>query len=361
MKGEGFEDLIRSWDGEEVLARFDEPAGAWMFVCVHSTLMGPATGGVRMKTYATPHEALLDCMRLSSLMTLKTAVSGLPMGGGKSVIAVPEVPAPGSEERRRVMERFGMMVGSLQGTYWSGPDMNTSEQDMDVLWDVAPYTFGRSPARGGSGDSAPDTAEGVLHGIKATVARAFGSPDLSGRTVLVEGVGGVGSRLAELLAKENASLLVADIDQERVTEIAERLAAGMVAPGDVIGAECDVYAPCAVGWTVNEETIPRLRCRAVAGAANNQLGELVHDAERLRRAGILYAPDYVINAGGAFHLIGYETLGWSRDEVDRHITGIGDTMTRIFERADEQGISTELAAERIAKDRLAKAGNPPTR
>ena len=355
MKGEGFERLIRAWEGEGVLVHFDEPTGAWMFICVHSTRLGPATGGVRMKSYGSPQEALEDCMRLASLMTLKTAVCGLPMGGGKSVIAVPEVPGRDTEERRRVMARFGTMVDSLKGTYWTGPDMNTSEADMDVVWDVAPYAFGRSPARGGSGDSAPDTAEGVLHGIKATVARAFGSADMAGRTVLMEGVGGVGSRLAELLAKENASLLLADIDAERVAEIAERLGARVVPPDDVIGTECDVYAPCAVGWTVNEDTIPRLRCRAVAGAANNQLGELVHDAERLRRAGILYAPDYVINGGGAFHLIGYETLGWSRQEVDRHIAGIGDTLTAIFERAEEQGISTELAAERIAKDRLSSA------
>ena len=350
-----FEELIRSWDGEEVLARFDADTDAWMFICIHSTRLGPAAGGCRVKTYASTDDALRDCMRLAEGMTLKNAAAGLPMGGGKSVIAVPDVLPPGSDLRARIVRTFGRMVGSLQGTYWTGPDMNTSQPDMDVIWEVAPFAFGRSPLLGGSGDSAPDTAEGVLNGIRASVAHVFGTADLAGRSVLVQGVGGVGGRLAELLAKENVALLVADVDADRVGELAERLGATVVAPDAVIDTACDVYAPCAVGGTVDTESIPRLRCRIVAGGANNQLGEPGTDAERLHARGILYAPDYVINAGGAFHLIGQETLGWTRPELDAHIAGIGDTLTRIYQRAAAQGITTELAAERIARDRLAAA------
>ena len=348
-----FEDLIRGWEGEEVLAHYDAPTDTWMFICIHSTRLGPAAGGCRMKTYGSPAEALEDCMRLAGGMTLKTAAGGLPMGGAKSVIAVPEVPPPGSEHRARIVRRFATMLSSLKGTYWTGPDMNTSQSDMDVIYEVAPYTFGRSPRLGGSGDSAPDTAEGVLHGIRASVEHVFTSADLGGRTVAIQGLGGVGGRLAELLAKEGARLRIADVDPDRAANLAELTGAEVVAPDEIVTADCDVYAPCAVGGTINVRTIPSLRCRIVAGGANNQLVEPIEDAERLRDAGILYAPDYVINAGGAYHLIGQEALGWTRQELERSLAGIGETLSRIYRRADEQGISTELAAERIAEERLA--------
>jgi leucine dehydrogenase len=284
------EDVIRSWDGEEVVVRFDRPTGTWMFVCIHSTARGPAGGGTRMKTYAEPSDALADAMRLAEAMTLKMAAVDMPFGGGKAVLAVPE--PLGGEARRGLLLRYADLVASLRGTFNTGPDVNTSAADMDVIGERCGYVFCRSEERGGSGDPGPHTARGVFHGIRASVRHVFGTDSLEGRVVLVQGVGSVGAALAEELAAAGARVLVSDVVPER----AQHLGAEFVPAEEVIGTECDVYAPCALGGTVNAETIPRLRCRIVAGSANNQLGE-PEDADRLREAGILYAPDFVINAG----------------------------------------------------------------
>ncbi len=341
---------MREWGGEFALVSYDEPTGSWLIVAVHSTRLGPAAGGTRIKTYDTPADALGDATRLAEAMTLKMAVAGLPMGGGKSVLAVPGELDP--ESRRRLLLRHARNVHALGGSYWTGPDMNTTSADMDVLGEVTPYAFGRSPAKGGSGSSAPDTAVGVFHGIKASVAHVFGSDDLAGKKVLVQGVGAVGEPLAELLVKDGATVGVSDIDEGRTAALADRLGVTPVHHGGELETECDVFAPCATGGVLDAATIPRLRCRIVAGAANNPLRDATADGERLRNAGILYAPDFVINAGGAIHLIGYETLGWTPDQVEAHLAGIGDTLTEIYRRADTDGVSTETAAEQLAAVRL---------
>jgi leucine dehydrogenase len=339
------EELIRSWDGEEVVIRFDRPTGTWMFVCIHSTLRGPAGGGTRMKTYAESADALADAMRLASAMTLKMAAVDMPFGGGKAVLAVPEL--LDGDARRALLLRYAELVASLRGTFNTGPDVNTSVADMDVIGERCPYVFCRSEQRGGSGDPGPHTARGVFHGIGASVRHVFGSDSLEGRVVLVQGAGSVGAPLAELLAAAGARVLASDVLPER----AQRLGAEVVRAEDVIGAECDVYAPCALGGTLDAETIPRLRCRIVAGSANNQLAE-PEDAERLREAGILYAPDFVINAGGVLHSLGLEHLGWTPEQIEERHAAIGDTLAEIYSRADAEGITTEAAAERLARGRL---------
>ncbi len=344
-----FEDLLRDWDGEEVAVRFDEPTQAWMFVCVHSTTLGPAMGGTRLKTYASPHDGLADGLRLAGAMTLKQAAADLAYGGGKAVIAVPSVPASG--ERRDLLLRYAAVVQSLGGTYVTAADMNTDQRDMDVIGERCSFVLGRSRENGGAGDPAPGTAKGVFHGIRASARHAFGDDDLSGKTVLVQGAGSVGDRLAGHLAEAGASVIVADVDPDRATATAGRVGGTAIDATGVIGTECDIYAPCATGGVLSAATIPKLRCRVVAGAANNQLVE-TDDAEMLQEAGILYAPDYVINAGGVIHLAGYESLNWTEEQMAARLAGIGDTLAVLFEASDAEGITTEAAALRLARSRI---------
>jgi leucine dehydrogenase len=340
--------VIESWDGEQVVVRFDEPSGVWMFVCIHSRCLGPAAGGTRMKVYGSPAEALLDATRLASGMTAKFAVAGLPFGGGKAVLAVPHL--PDGEERCALLHRYADVVCSLGGNYLTGCDMNIGPADLDVIHENCPHTFGHS---GGSGEPGPFTARGVFHGLRASVAHTDGSPSLDGKTVLVQGVGSVGARLAALLAEDGAEVLVTDVDHRRAEQVAAELGAKAVDADGALASACDVYAPCATGGTLSAATIADLRCRIVAGAANNQLGEAA-DAERLRSQGILYAPDFVINAGGIFHNVGREALGWGDAEVERALRGIGDTLAEIFDRAEAEGTSTGEAADALVAARLSR-------
>jgi len=346
------EHVIETWDGEQVLVRRDAPSGSWIFVCMHSHRLGPSGGGTRMKVYESPAEALLDGTRLAAGMTMKFAVAGFPFGGGKAVLAVPRLFE--GEDRAGLLRRYGEALESLGGSFFTGCDMNITPADLDVIAEVSSHVFGRSAESGGSGEPGPATARGVFHGIQASVAHAFGSPDLEGRTVLVQGVGSVGARLAEFLAAAGARVLVTDVAADRAAALAERLGATVVAPEDALATQCDVYAPCATGGTLSAETIPRLRCRIVAGSANNQLAAL-DDADQLQARGILYAPDFVINAGGVFYNGGKEALGWDDARVERALEGIGDTLAEIYARSEAEGISTGRAAEALAQSRLAAA------
>ncbi len=305
-----------------------------------------------MKVYAAPEEALGDVLRLSAAMTFKNAMADLPFGGGKSVLAVPSIPE--GDARTEMLLRYADLVASLGGSYVTACDMNTTESDMDVVGKRSPHVMGRSATGGGSGTSAPDTAIGVFHGIRASLAHAFGSDDPSGRTIVVEGTGAVGGPLCDLLAEAGAKLVVSDVDAERARTVAERVGADIVDPEDAFDAPCDLFSPCATGAVLNADTIPRLRCRVVAGAANNQLATPV-DADRLSAAGILYAPDYVVNAGGVLHLAGYERSGWSPEQMSARLAGIGDTLTQVFAAADLDGVTPEAAAARIASERIAAA------
>ena len=345
-----FEDLLPAWGGEEVVVRFDEPSATWMFVCVDSTVLGPSAGGTRMKTYAEPRDALRDGLRLSSAMTSKNAMAGLPLGGGKAVLAVPEIPTGVS--RRELLLRYGDLVESLHGTYRTACDMNTSPADMDVVGERSAFVFAKTEAAGGSGTSAPATAVGVFNGLRGAVAHAFGTDDLGGRAIAVQGVGAVGEPLARELADHGTRLVLTDVDDVRAKELAQELDAETVGADEVYDAECDVFAPCATGGVLSAATIPRLRCRVVAGAANNQLAE-PQDADGLAERGILYAPDYVVNAGGMIHLASLEMLGEDVAARDERLRGIGDTLGEVFALAERRGISTAAAADTIVEERLA--------
>jgi leucine dehydrogenase len=345
-----FETLLDGWEGETAVIRRDRETDGWIFVCIDSTRRGPAGGGTRMKVYDSPAEGLEDAMRLSGAMSRKLAVAGLPFGGGKAVIAVPEI--PNGDARRALFLRYGELVASLGGLYRTSSDMNTDESDMDVVWERTEYVFGRSVAAGGAGNPAKPTALGVFHGIRASLGQAFGSDEFDGRLVLVQGAGGVGSQLADHLAGAGASVLVADLDRTRAHAVADRVGGDVVDPDRILEARVDVYAPCATGGILTVDTATRLQCDVVAGSANNQLAHS-EAADVLRARGILYAPDYVINVGGAIGVVGLEQLGWSDSELEAALARIGDTLLDVYRRSDEQGISTAAAADAIANERLA--------
>jgi leucine dehydrogenase len=340
-----FEGLLAGWDGEHAVLRHDAESGAWMFVCVHSTVRGPAGGGTRMRVYPAPAEGLTDAMRLSRAMTWKMAAAGMPRGGGKAVLAVPELPT--GEPRRRLLRRYGELVASLGGSYRTAGDMNITPADLDVVAETCPWVYGTTSRGGNSGRG---TARGGLHAIRATVERLFGSPDLAGRSVLVQGAGAVGGVLARELAEAGARVLVSDVDEER----AAATGCETVPAERVIETEVDVYSPCAVGGTLDSGSIPRLACRAVVGCANNQLAE-PEDAERLHERGILYAPDYVVNAGGIVQLIGLEDEGWDEEQLEQRLAGIGDTLRELFATAEAEGITPAEAADRLVRRRLGGA------
>ena len=340
----GIVDLIERWNGVGVVVRHDAPTGAWMFICLHDNTLGPCTGGTRMKVYPALEEALLDGLRLAEGMTAKWAALGpFGWGGGKAVLALPR-PLDG-EARRGLLLRYGELIDSLRGGFYTGEDMGTTSDDMRLLAGVTRYVHGFDPGNGAKVDPSPYTARGVYAGMRAALEEVFGNDDPAGRSVLVEGVGNVGRRLAEMVAAAGARLLVSDIDPRRAEETATELEAEVVPAERVYGTACDVYAPCAVGATVNADTIPQLACRVVAGSANNQLRE-PDDAQRLAERDILYVPDYIINAGGAlsFGLMGQgEPAG---EELMQRIDVLGQTVREILAEAREHGEIPTVAAER---------------
>src|SRR3954454_9108231 len=345
------EERLRGWGGEELVVRFDEATSTWMFIGVHSTALGPAMGGARMKPYPSPDDAVHDVLRLSEAMSRKQAVAGLPYGGGKAVLAVPAVPDRGSPERAAVIGRYAELVDSLHGTYVTAADMNTGPADMDAIAQRTPSVLGRSQSNGGAGDPGEGTAIVVFHAIRATCRQAFGSDDLSARTIVVQGVGSVGGRLITELLDVGAKVMAADVDVGRVAATG----AMPIDAGAVLTTPCDLLAPCATGGVLSEETIPNLACHAIAGAANNQLAT-PEDAARLAAHDILYAPDYVANAGGVIWLAGYETLGWDDAHMRARLAGIEQTLDEVFAHAAAEGIATAAAADRIALERIAAAG-----
>ena len=326
-----------------------------MFVCVHSTRLGSGAGGTRLKAYAQPADGLRDGLRLSSAMTRKNAVAGLPLGGGKAVIALPAGRGiPSGADREDLLLRYASLVESLHGTYWTACDMNTTAADMDVIARRCASVFGKTEAAGGSGSSAPSTADGVFHGIVASVEHVFGSSDLHGRSALVQGVGAVGRLLASSLASAGAKVFVSDVDEDRADAVAAEAGAETIPASDAISTECDVFSPCATGGVLSASTIGELRCAIVAGAANNQLAE-PEDADRFAERGILYAPDYVVNAGGIIHLASLELLGEDEGRRDERVRGIAETLRAAFRRADLEAVSTSAAAEAMVRERLEAA------
>jgi len=350
------QELIERWDGLGVVSRFDRPTGSWIFIALHDDTLGRPTGGTRMRTYPNPAAGLLDAQRLAEGMTHKWAAAGVAYGGAKAVLAVPA--SLGGEPRRALLRRYGALVESLQGAFSTGEDLGTTPRDMTEIAAVTRWVLGGDGGDGLLTDPGPFTAHGVFAALGATAERAFGSAGLAERRVLVQGVGDVGAPLARELAAAGAHLLLSDVDAGRAAALADELrAAGAevdLVPSDAVyDARCDVFAPCAVGAVLNANTIPRLTCRAVAGSANNQLAD-ASDADLLHRCGILYAPDYVANSGGAIafaHLA--EHADAASDDLMARMETIGGVMTEILAEAAERDESPLHAAHRRVERMLA--------
>lgn len=306
-----------------------------------------------MKYYPDQEAALKDALGLAAAMTYKFAVPGIERGGGKAVISIPECFDPGC--RPDLLRRYGGLVRQLGGLFYTGPDVGTSSVDMDTIAETgAPFIFCRTPAAGGAGSSGLVTAFGVFTGIQVACEHVFKAASLKGLKVLVQGTGSVGGILIDHLLNAGAEVLFSEVNDDLIQRFRDERGLQFIPVEEVCKAECDVLAPCAFGGVLNETTIPQLRCRVVAGGANNQLAHL-QDAERLRARGILYAPDYVVNVGGAMAIPGIETLGWSQVEAEEKVVkSVRCALQRIFEMAEAEGITTDEAARRIAEEHLSK-------
>jgi glutamate dehydrogenase/leucine dehydrogenase len=334
---------------EQVVYLQDAEVGLRAIVAIHSTVLGPAMGGTRFLPYRTETQALADVLRLARGMTYKQAVAGIDYGGGKAVI----IGRPAELHSPAFMRSYGRMLDRLGGVYLTAEDVGTTQADMDLIADETPYVTGTSPERGGSGDPSPATAWGVLHAMRAAAEHLWGVPELTGRHVVVAGVGKVGAALVGHLHEEGTKITVADPDTDAVASLVARYDVAVASHHEAHRTPCDLYAPCALGGVLTARTIPELRCAAVVGAANNQLDEPA-DAERLDEAGVLYVPDYVANAGGVIN-ISEEPSGYDRDRALHHVAGIYETTLRVLERASSTGTTPAQAADGLAEERLAAA------
>ncbi len=334
---------------------FSDPAvGLRAVVAIHSTALGPALGGIRFWRYDSESAALDDVLRLSRAMTMKAAVAGLQQGGGKTVVLWND---PRAQRSDALLASLGRWIDALGGRYLAAEDVGASQRDMDAIARETPWVTGVDPSRGGSGDPSPVTAFGVLHGMRAACDAAFGSSDLRGRTVAVQGAGHVGACLAHLLADAGARVAIADVDEERAAAVG----VAVLAPDEVVASECDILAPCALGGVLSLATAPTLRCAVVCGAANNQLAD-DRAADALQERDIVYAPDYVVNAGGIIN-IAHEWApgGYSADRARAHAAEIEATTAAVLGRARDSAITTAQAADELAHERIVREGRPPYR
>jgi len=333
-------------DHEQLVFCHEPSIGYRGLIAIHNTALGPALGGTRYWQYATEQEAVTDALRLARGMTYKAAVAGLNLGGGKSVIlADPKV-----TDREAIFRAHGRFVESLKGRYITAEDVGTSPVDMDYIYLETRHVVG---LQGKSGDPSPVTAMGVYQGVKASAGEKLGSEDLTGRTIAVQGCGHVGYYLCKYLTEENAKLVVTDIAKDKVDRVVDEFRARPVRPDEIYGVQADIFAPCALGAVVNDATLPQLKVKVIAGGANNVLAEPRHGDE-LEKRGILYAPDYVINAGGLIN-VNSELMGWSSERALRKAAEIHDTMQRVFDLARSERLPTYVAADRLAEQRIAAA------
>lgn len=346
-----FEVIEKHGDHEEVIFCHDKAVGLKAIIAIHNTNLGPALGGTRMWNYKTEDEALVDVLRLSRGMTYKAAAAGLNLGGGKAVI----IGDPKTNKSEGLFRAFGQFVNSLNGKYITAEDVGTGVGDMEYIFMETPWVTGIPKDFGGSGDPSPYTAHGTLMGIKAAVKEKMALDSLKGLRVAVQGLGNVGSNLVKYLLEEGAVVTVTDIDPVKVKFYQDKYGVKVSSPDDILFTDCDILSPCAMGAIINDNTIHKLKCKIVAGGANNQLAEPRH-GDQLREMNILYAPDYVVNSGGLMNVF-VELEGYSPERAFDKTRKVYDNVLKVFEIAKRENIGTHTAADRMAEERIKTIGN----
>ncbi len=336
---------------EEVLYGFDPVSGLRTIIAIHSTALGPALGGTRFYPYTSEGDALFDVLRLSRGMSYKAAAAGLDLGGGKAVI-IGDPRTAGSE---RLLRAYGRIVDSLGGRYITAEDVGTTSSDMEMIRRETRWALGIPVPEGGSGDPSPLTARGLLAAVYAVAERLWGSDDLTGRRVAVQGVGKVGAAYVGLLVQAGAEVVISDVHEEKASAVADTYGVKMVAPDEILFVDCDLLSPCALGAVFDDTTIPRLACAAIAGSANNQLLDDAN-AETIAARGILYAPDFVVNAGGVIN-VAEEMRGYSTQRALHRVDGLRQATASILEVAAGMGVNPHEAAVAKAETRLKEIGD----
>ncbi len=342
---------METFDHEQVVFCQDQATGLKAIIAIHNTVLGPALGGTRMWMYKNESEAITDVLRLSRGMTYKAAITGLNLGGGKAVIIGDSY----TQKSEALFRRFGKFVNSLNGKYITAEDVGISPKDMEYVGMETKHVSGLPVSLGGSGDPSPVTAYGVYMGMKAAVKKLSGNDSLHGKKVLVQGIGHVGEVLVEYLTKEGAKVSISDIHEQRLKDVAQKYKATVVAKEDVYDVDMDIYAPCALGATVNDQTLEKLKCSVIAGAANNQLAnEKIHGVKVMEK-GIIYAPDFLINAGGLIN-VNSEVEGYGRERAMEMAGNIYQTTLAILQKAETEKMPTYLAANLLAEQRIEAIG-----
>lgn len=342
---------LEKYDYEQLLFCQDKQSGLKAIIAIHDTTLGPALGGTRMWTYDSEEAAIEDALRLSRGMTYKNAAAGLNLGGGKTVI----IGDPRKDKNEEMFRAFGRYIQGLNGRYITAEDVGTTVADMDLIHEETDFVTGISPAFGSSGNPSPVTAYGVYRGIKAAAKEAFGTDSLEGKVIAVQGVGNVAFNLCRHLHEEGAQLIVTDINKDSVNRAVEEFGAKAVDPDEIYGVQCDIYAPCALGAVINDETIPLIKAKVIAGAANNQLKDPAH-GDQIHEMGIIYAPDYVINAGGVIN-VADELIGYDRERALKKVETVYNNIEKVIEIAKRDGIPTYMAADRMAEERIERMRN----
>ncbi|PFA63937.1 leucine dehydrogenase [Bacillus sp. AFS015802] len=339
---------MEQYDYEQLVFCQDEASGLKAIIAIHDTTLGPALGGTRMWTYESEEAAIEDALRLAKGMTYKNAAAGLNLGGGKTVI----IGDPRKDKNEEMFRAFGRYIQGLNGRYITAEDVGTTVADMDLIHEETDYVTGISPAFGSSGNPSPVTAYGVYRGIKAAAKEAFGTDSLEGKTIAVQGIGNVAYNMCRHLHEEGANLIVTDINKEAVQRAVDEFGAKAVDINDIYGVDCDIFAPCALGAIINDETIPQLKAKVIAGAANNQLKETRH-GDAIHEMGIVYAPDYVINAGGVIN-VADELYGYNSERAMKKVEQVYNNVERVIEIAKRDNVPTYVAADRMAEERIEK-------
>jgi leucine dehydrogenase len=352
VKESGIFGTLAQLGHEQVVFCNDEATGLKAIIAIHNTVLGPALGGTRMWNYASEQEALTDVLRLSRGMTFKAAISGINLGGGKAVI----IGDSKSMKTEAFLRRFGKFVNSLNGKYITAEDVNMKTSDMEYINMETKHVTGLPESMGGGGDPSPVTAYGVYLGMKATAKKVYGSDSLKGKRVSVQGVGQVGMHLVEYLVKENAEVFITDLFEDKVKAIARQFGVTAVGQDAIYDLDVDIYAPCALGATINDETIPRMKCSVIAGAANNQLKDELKHSYMLMDRSITYAPDFLINAGGLINVYNEYLGGYNRKRVFEQAGKIYDTCLDILTLSESEKISSQEAATKLSEKRIADIG-----